>query len=132
MYKHSIFIYCLQIFQLWIYQFIHLLVDGPVNFFPSRCFYHYFDHFFSPQNLSVCPEDESIIMSSFVNTMTSLSVKQGNKSFKLKCIFLMLGFQILLLWRGLNSFYSVILLWSIFNLFSFVCCEAKISKMDVW
>uniref|UniRef100_A0A673K2E0 Nck-associated protein 1 n=1 Tax=Sinocyclocheilus rhinocerous TaxID=307959 RepID=A0A673K2E0_9TELE len=30
------------------------------------------------QNLSVCPEDESIIMSSFVNTMTSLSVKQGN------------------------------------------------------
>uniref|UniRef100_A0A8C0HL36 Nck-associated protein 1 n=1 Tax=Buteo japonicus TaxID=224669 RepID=A0A8C0HL36_9AVES len=35
------------------------------------------------QNLSVCPEDESIIMSSFVNTMTSLSVKQGkyNKFF---------------------------------------------------
>ena len=30
------------------------------------------------QNLSVCPEDESIIMSSFVNTMTSLSVKQGD------------------------------------------------------
>uniref|UniRef100_A0A8C8F0X5 Nck-associated protein 1 n=1 Tax=Oncorhynchus tshawytscha TaxID=74940 RepID=A0A8C8F0X5_ONCTS len=29
------------------------------------------------QNLSVCPEDESIIMSSFVNTMTSLGVKQG-------------------------------------------------------
>ncbi|XP_043433168.1 nck-associated protein 1 isoform X6 [Leopardus geoffroyi] len=29
-----------------------------------------------PKNLSVCPEDESIIMSSFVNTMTSLSVKQ--------------------------------------------------------
>uniref|UniRef100_A0A4W5RUB7 Nck-associated protein 1 n=1 Tax=Hucho hucho TaxID=62062 RepID=A0A4W5RUB7_9TELE len=28
------------------------------------------------QNLSVCLEDESIIMSSFVNTMTSLSVKQ--------------------------------------------------------
>ncbi|XP_072572835.1 nck-associated protein 1-like isoform X3 [Paramormyrops kingsleyae] len=28
------------------------------------------------QNLSVCPEDESIIMSSFVNTMTSLTVKQ--------------------------------------------------------
>ncbi|XP_051566050.1 nck-associated protein 1-like isoform X1 [Myxocyprinus asiaticus] len=28
------------------------------------------------QNLSVCPEDESIIMSSFVNTMTSLSIKQ--------------------------------------------------------
>uniref|UniRef100_A0A4W5NSG9 Nck-associated protein 1 n=1 Tax=Hucho hucho TaxID=62062 RepID=A0A4W5NSG9_9TELE len=27
-------------------------------------------------NLSVCPEDESIIMSSFVNTMTSLGVKQ--------------------------------------------------------
>lgn len=25
----------------------------------------------------MCPEDESIIMSSFVNTMTSLSVKQG-------------------------------------------------------
>lgn len=35
-------------------------------------------HFrFILQNLSVCPEDESIIMSSFVNTMTSLSVKQG-------------------------------------------------------
>uniref|UniRef100_A0A7M4F4W2 Nck-associated protein 1 n=1 Tax=Crocodylus porosus TaxID=8502 RepID=A0A7M4F4W2_CROPO len=32
------------------------------------------------QNLSVCPEDESIIMSSFVNTMTSLSVKQGESS----------------------------------------------------
>uniref|UniRef100_A0A671VLK8 Nck-associated protein 1 n=1 Tax=Sparus aurata TaxID=8175 RepID=A0A671VLK8_SPAAU len=32
------------------------------------------------QNLSVCPEDESIIMSSFVNTMTSLSVKQGKPS----------------------------------------------------
>ncbi|KAG2458911.1 NCKP1 protein, partial [Polypterus senegalus] len=31
------------------------------------------------QNLSVCPEDESIIMSSFVNTMTSLSVKQGSR-----------------------------------------------------
>lgn len=31
------------------------------------------------QNLSVCPEDESIIMSSFVNTMTSLSVKQGER-----------------------------------------------------
>uniref|UniRef100_A0A8C2HRG8 Nck-associated protein 1 n=1 Tax=Cyprinus carpio TaxID=7962 RepID=A0A8C2HRG8_CYPCA len=31
------------------------------------------------QNLSVCPEDESIIMSSFVNTMTSLSVKQGSE-----------------------------------------------------
>ncbi|XP_066287514.1 nck-associated protein 1-like isoform X4 [Branchiostoma lanceolatum] len=28
-------------------------------------------------NLSVCPEDESIIMSSFVNTMNGLSVKQG-------------------------------------------------------
>uniref|UniRef100_A0A672NT01 Nck-associated protein 1 n=1 Tax=Sinocyclocheilus grahami TaxID=75366 RepID=A0A672NT01_SINGR len=28
---------------------------------------------FIPTNLSVCPEDESIIMSSFVNTMTSLS-----------------------------------------------------------
>uniref|UniRef100_UPI00358E413E nck-associated protein 1-like isoform X2 n=1 Tax=Myxine glutinosa TaxID=7769 RepID=UPI00358E413E len=28
------------------------------------------------QNLSVCPEDESVIMSSFVNTMTSLNVKQ--------------------------------------------------------
>ncbi|XP_016149335.1 nck-associated protein 1 [Sinocyclocheilus grahami] len=31
---------------------------------------------FIDKNLSVCPEDESIIMSSFVNTMTSLSVKQ--------------------------------------------------------
>ncbi|CAK8685235.1 nck-associated protein 1-like isoform X1 [Clavelina lepadiformis] len=28
------------------------------------------------QNLSVCPEDESIIMTSVVNTMTSLSIKQ--------------------------------------------------------
>uniref|UniRef100_A0A452S5A5 Nck-associated protein 1 n=1 Tax=Ursus americanus TaxID=9643 RepID=A0A452S5A5_URSAM len=33
------------------------------------------------QNLSVCPEDESIIMSSFVNTMTSLSVKQDGEVF---------------------------------------------------
>uniref|UniRef100_A0A674DHW0 Nck-associated protein 1 n=1 Tax=Salmo trutta TaxID=8032 RepID=A0A674DHW0_SALTR len=33
------------------------------------------------QNLSVCPEDESIIMSSFVNTMTSLSVKQDGDVF---------------------------------------------------
>uniref|UniRef100_A0ABI7Z5C9 Nck-associated protein 1 n=1 Tax=Felis catus TaxID=9685 RepID=A0ABI7Z5C9_FELCA len=32
-----------------------------------------------PKNLSVCPEDESIIMSSFVNTMTSLSVKQAGE-----------------------------------------------------
>uniref|UniRef100_A0A672P1W1 Nck-associated protein 1 n=1 Tax=Sinocyclocheilus grahami TaxID=75366 RepID=A0A672P1W1_SINGR len=32
-------------------------------------------------NLSVCPEDESIIMSSFVNTMTSLSVKQDGDVF---------------------------------------------------
>lgn len=62
-YKHSIFIYCLKIFQLWIYQFIHLLVDGPVNFFPTRYFYHYFYHFFSPRiflfalkmNRSSCP-----------------------------------------------------------------------------
>uniref|UniRef100_H2ZNY4 Nck-associated protein 1 n=1 Tax=Ciona savignyi TaxID=51511 RepID=H2ZNY4_CIOSA len=28
------------------------------------------------QNLSVCPEDESVIMTSIVNTMTSLSIKQ--------------------------------------------------------
>uniref|UniRef100_A0AAZ3QM88 Nck-associated protein 1 n=1 Tax=Oncorhynchus tshawytscha TaxID=74940 RepID=A0AAZ3QM88_ONCTS len=34
------------------------------------------------QNLSVCPEDESIIMSSFVNTMTSLSVKQDMFDFR--------------------------------------------------
>uniref|UniRef100_A0A8C9F7Z2 Nck-associated protein 1 n=1 Tax=Pavo cristatus TaxID=9049 RepID=A0A8C9F7Z2_PAVCR len=40
------------------------------------------------QNLSVCPEDESIIMSSFVNTMTSLSVKQGNRF-----IFFLVSFQ---------------------------------------
>uniref|UniRef100_A0A8C7U5Z6 Nck-associated protein 1 n=1 Tax=Oncorhynchus mykiss TaxID=8022 RepID=A0A8C7U5Z6_ONCMY len=33
------------------------------------------------QNLSVCPEDESIIMSSFVNTMTSLGVKQDGDVF---------------------------------------------------
>lgn len=32
----------------------------------------------------MCPEDESIIMSSFVNTMTSLSVKQGKLSLKKK------------------------------------------------
>uniref|UniRef100_A0A8C0R4L4 NCK associated protein 1 like n=1 Tax=Canis lupus dingo TaxID=286419 RepID=A0A8C0R4L4_CANLU len=30
------------------------------------------------QNLSVCPEEESIIMSSFVSTLSSLNLKQGN------------------------------------------------------
>lgn len=45
-YKHSIFIYCLKTFQLWIYPFIHLLVDGPVNFLPTRCFYHFYHFFF--------------------------------------------------------------------------------------
>ena len=29
------------------------------------------------QNLSICPEDESIILSSLCNTITNLSVKQG-------------------------------------------------------
>uniref|UniRef100_A0A8C1GHJ2 Nck-associated protein 1 n=1 Tax=Cyprinus carpio TaxID=7962 RepID=A0A8C1GHJ2_CYPCA len=33
------------------------------------------------QNLSVCPEDESIIMSSFVNTMTSLSINANDDVF---------------------------------------------------
>uniref|UniRef100_A0A670YTP2 NCK associated protein 1 like n=1 Tax=Pseudonaja textilis TaxID=8673 RepID=A0A670YTP2_PSETE len=30
------------------------------------------------QDLTVCPEEESVIMSAFVNTLTSLTVKQGN------------------------------------------------------
>jgi hypothetical protein len=30
------------------------------------------------QNLQVCPEDESIILSSICNTIQGLSVKQGN------------------------------------------------------
>ena len=30
------------------------------------------------QRLSVCPEDESVILSSFYNTIAGLSVKQGN------------------------------------------------------
>lgn len=30
------------------------------------------------QNLAVCPEDESVILSSLCNTIASLSVKQGN------------------------------------------------------
>jgi len=30
------------------------------------------------QNLQVCPEDESIILSSICNTIQSVSVKQGN------------------------------------------------------
>uniref|UniRef100_A0A670HVW4 Nck-associated protein 1 n=1 Tax=Podarcis muralis TaxID=64176 RepID=A0A670HVW4_PODMU len=38
--------------------------------------FFFFWHIVVLINLSVCPEDESIIMSSFVNTMTSLSVKQ--------------------------------------------------------
>jgi NCK-associated protein 1 len=33
------------------------------------------------QNLQVCPEDESIILSSICNTIQSLSVKQGNYVF---------------------------------------------------
>ena len=38
--------------------------------------YNLFDLFF-PQDLNVCPEDESMILSSFYNTIASLSVKQG-------------------------------------------------------
>ncbi len=30
------------------------------------------------QNLNMCPEDESVILSSFYNNIASLSVKQGN------------------------------------------------------
>eukprot|EP00062_Callorhinchus_milii_P027148 gi/632990107/ref/XP_007884005.1/ PREDICTED: nck-associated protein 1-like [Callorhinchus milii] len=33
------------------------------------------------QNLTVCPEEESVIMSSFVTTLTSLSLKQGDEQF---------------------------------------------------
>lgn len=29
------------------------------------------------QNLTVCPEEESVIMSSFVSTLSSLNLKQG-------------------------------------------------------
>lgn len=31
----------------------------------------------APQNLSVCPEEESIILSSFVSSLSALSVKEG-------------------------------------------------------
>lgn len=31
----------------------------------------------TPQNLSVCPEEESIILSSFVSSLSALSVKEG-------------------------------------------------------
>lgn len=31
----------------------------------------------APQNLSVCPEEESIILSSFVSTLSGLSGKEG-------------------------------------------------------
>lgn len=34
------------------------------------------------QNLSVCPEDESIILSSLCNNIANLSVKQGIQVFK--------------------------------------------------
>lgn len=34
------------------------------------------------QNLSVCPEDESIILSSLCNNIANLSVKQGITNFK--------------------------------------------------
>lgn len=46
---------------------------------------------FSPlQNIHVCPEEESVLMSSFVSTLSALSVKQGNHNtalllFILKC-----------------------------------------------
>uniref|UniRef100_A0A8C2Y0K2 Nck-associated protein 1-like n=1 Tax=Capra hircus TaxID=9925 RepID=A0A8C2Y0K2_CAPHI len=36
------------------------------------------------QNLSVCPEEESIIMSSFVSTLSSLNLKQGRTFFPLE------------------------------------------------
>ena len=32
------------------------------------------------QNLNMCPEDESVILSSFYNNIASLSVKQGKHS----------------------------------------------------
>ncbi|GCB83228.1 hypothetical protein scyTo_0023551, partial [Scyliorhinus torazame] len=32
------------------------------------------------QNLSVCPEEESVIMSSFVNSLASLNIKQVENS----------------------------------------------------
>lgn len=31
-----------------------------------------------PQNMFVCPEEESVLLSSFVSTLSALSVKQGN------------------------------------------------------
>ncbi|XP_069765666.1 nck-associated protein 1-like isoform X2 [Narcine bancroftii] len=48
----------------------------------QRYFLVYLSHFDAVtlnetiQNLSVCPEEESVIMSSFVNTLTSLNIKQ--------------------------------------------------------
>uniref|UniRef100_A0AAQ5ZDK0 Nck-associated protein 1 n=1 Tax=Amphiprion ocellaris TaxID=80972 RepID=A0AAQ5ZDK0_AMPOC len=55
----------------------HVRKYGPVM---QRYYVQYLSGFdavvLNELNLSVCPEDESIIMSSFVNTMTSLSVKQ--------------------------------------------------------
>lgn len=34
---------------------------------------------FSPlQNMCVCPEEESVLMSSFVSTLSALSIKQGD------------------------------------------------------
>ena len=36
------------------------------------------------QNLNVCPEDESIILSSFYNGVASLSVKQGKENHRLR------------------------------------------------
>uniref|UniRef100_A0A674DBZ6 Nck-associated protein 1 n=1 Tax=Salmo trutta TaxID=8032 RepID=A0A674DBZ6_SALTR len=55
----------------------HIRKYGPVM---QRYYVQYLSGFdaviLNELNLSVCPEDESIIMSSFVNTMTSLSVKQ--------------------------------------------------------
>ena len=35
------------------------------------------------QNLNVCPEDESVILSSIYNAIASVSVKQGNFLFVL-------------------------------------------------
>lgn len=36
------------------------------------------DSFLSLQNMYVCPEEESVLLSSIVSTLSALSIKQGN------------------------------------------------------
>lgn len=36
------------------------------------------------QNMYVCPEEESVLMSSFVSTLSALSIKQGNHKSRLR------------------------------------------------